>query len=53
MKTLVIYYSLNGNTQCMAAAIAAELGADLEPLKKGSEENAQRARAWARSLWSD
>ena len=33
MRTLVVYYSLQGNTRSMAEAMAAQLGADLLPLK--------------------
>ncbi len=33
MKTLVVYYSLEGNTRHMAETIAAALGADLQELR--------------------
>jgi flavodoxin len=33
MRTLVAYYSLTGNTAKIAQAIAARLGADLEPIR--------------------
>ncbi len=32
MKTVIVYYSLEGNTEMTAKAIAAELGAELLPL---------------------
>ena len=32
MKTIVVYYSLEGNTKLAAEAVAKELGADILPL---------------------
>ena len=33
MKTLLVYYSLTGNTRMIAEEVAAELGADIEDLR--------------------
>jgi len=46
-KVLVLYYSRSGNTQRLARAIAAALGADFEPIV---ETRARRGiRGWMRS----
>ena len=37
MKTLVVYYSFEGNSEYAAKQIAARLGADLQQLKAGNE----------------
>jgi flavodoxin len=34
-KTLIVYYSRTGNTRQIAAAIAAQLNADIEPIQDG------------------
>ena len=34
MKTLVVYYSLTGNTRLIAEAAARELGAEIEELRE-------------------
>ena len=47
MKALVVYYSRSGNTQRVARAIAAELGADLEPIVEPRKRLG--LRAWMRS----
>ena len=39
MKTLIIYYSLDGNVKLLSETMAAEIGADLLPLKLKKEIN--------------
>ncbi|MBN3751871.1 flavodoxin [Paraburkholderia sp. Tr-20389] len=50
-RILVVYYSRSGTTQRIAELLAAELGADLEPIREQGEHSARSgARGYVRSL---
>jgi flavodoxin len=49
MKTLVVYYSFDGNTRMMAQAIANASGADLLELKPSQEP---AAKGFSRYFWA-